>query len=121
MARNVVIPRWSKNLGYMLAYAIRAHNGPYPAEFFLGCSKCQTRVTLTIERLAELIQAKGPLYSVWNRHPKCARCGGKRYYSGSSGGPGAIVFPFTADTQDVTVVSLHQRWKAEKQQERTRG
>lgn len=116
-----VIPRWSKNLGYMLAYALRAHDGETLAGFFVGCSKCGVREILTPERLAELIQAKGPLYSLWNRHPKCGRCGGKRYYSGNAGGPGSIVAPFATDPDNVTVVSLHQRWKAEQQAERTKG
>lgn len=118
---NLIIPKWSRNLGYMLANSLRVDPETPPIEVYVGCSRCQTRDRLTPTKLAELLLEKGPLYSLWNRRPKCRTCGGERYYSGSSGGPGAIVFPLATDADNVSVVSIHEAWRQERQRERTKG
>ena len=97
----MVIPRWSFNAAYLLAHKV-AHGG----EAYLSCTKCGVRVPLN---LAEIILKKNPLWSPWNRRPKCPTCGGAQLVTGAWS-KGAFVVPLI-DGSDLETAELHRQWK----------
>jgi hypothetical protein len=100
---NGIIPRWSQNVGFLLATQVM-HGG----EAWLVCSKCGTHEKLN---LANIIETKNPLWSPWNRRPPCPTCGGLRFINGCWSKT-AFVVPFiNGDESDVT--DLHAAWVRE--------
>jgi hypothetical protein len=83
-----LIKQWELNVGRMLGHV------PLGAETWLNCARqCSARELVD---LSLLVRERGPLFSLWNRRPKCPRCGGERFFTGHHTS-GAFVTPFVTD------------------------
>ena len=96
-----MIPRWSSTAAYLLANQI-VHGG----DAWLSCSRCETRVPLN---LAEIILKRNPLWSPWNRSPKCPTCGGRQLISGAWSKDAFVIPLINASVQEAE--ELHGQWK----------
>jgi hypothetical protein len=105
-----IIPVWSMNAGYMLAYQVE-----HGAGFWLNCTKCNRERRKL--HLPHIITKHTPLWSPWGRHPKCEICGNRQFMSGNhSSAGGAMVHPFSCQPGDgdwAQVVQLQRAWKRE--------
>ena len=102
--RRPIIPRWSSNIGYLLAHQVAHEGGAW-----VSCSRCGTWDKVD---LAKLIIETGPLLSLWNRHPKCRGCGQPHTFHGHHA-PGVPVIPFRTDDRNQTA-DLHAAYERER-------
>lgn len=105
----------------MLAHTLKVEADEHPVAVYLSCGRCQSRESVTTLRLVELVRLYGPTYSLHHRTPPCRHCGGKRFFSATSGGPGAIVFPLTDPMTFEEAQRIHELWRLVSKRDRTGG
>ena len=102
--RRPIIPRWSSNIGFLLAHQVTSEGGAW-----VSCSRCGTWDKLD---LAKLVIDRGPLLSLWNRAPRCKRCGNAHTFHGHHS-LGTPVIPFRTDDPHQTD-DLHRAYERER-------
>lgn len=106
----MIIPQWAQNAAYLLAHAVE-----YGGEAWVNCHTCKTRTPLN---LARIIIAKNPLWSPWDRRPKCKVCGQPMLLHGHWSKSGSVVIPFITGGKPVDLIQvreLHAAWRREEQ------
>jgi hypothetical protein len=102
--RRPVIGLWSENIGYLLAHKVADGGGCW-----VRCGKCNTWDEVD---LAGLVIKRGPLLSLWNRSPRCPKCGGRLSFHAHHA-PNARVIPLQTDEADYTD-EIHKRYEMDR-------
>lgn len=102
--RTPIIGNWSANVGYLLAHKV-AEGG----NVWVSCGRCKKWEPID---LANLVIKRNPLFSLWNRHPKCPDCGTPLNFHAHHA-PGARVIPLHTDDPHQTD-ELHKAWERER-------
>jgi hypothetical protein len=104
MPRRPIIGQWSSNVGFLLAHKV-ADGG----NVWVSCTRCKVWEPID---LPALVIKRNPLFSLWNRRPRCPGCR-EPLSLHAHHAPGARVIPLLTDDPRQTD-DLHRAWERER-------